>query len=131
LQRTEFEFKERLRKTLKKYSIILAVGFAYLFFTLLTDLGIPCVFNKLTGLKCPGCGATRMFKAIARFDLKAAFGFNPFLFITGPFLLAYLVYSDTVYVLRNTMPNKKWDILLTAELIIALIYGILRNIFPI
>ena len=90
--------------------------------------GIPCIFNKLTGLLCPGCGITRMCVAIARFDFKAAFGYNQFLFITGPFILAFLVCYDVKYTMYGTVPSKKWNAVAIVFLIMAIIFGILRNI---
>jgi hypothetical protein len=52
-------------------------------------LSLPglCLFHRLTGLDCPGCGMTRAFVALWRGDLVAAEALHPF---SGP-LLATLV----------------------------------------
>ena len=121
----------RLRKTAIKYGIILGLGFIYLIFTLLTDIRIPCLIYELTGIKCPGCGVTRMIISIAKLDFSAAFKYNPFLFITGPFILAYLFFSELKYVLKGERLSKKWDALMWAELVLAIAYGVLRNVFSI
>ena len=111
--------------------MILAIALAYLVFVLLTGLGIPCLFSKITGLQCVGCGISRMLLALLRLDFVSAFRYNPFLFVTGPFLVAYLAASEVNYVLHGTKRMGKWEIFLWVELILAIAYGVLRNIFPI
>lgn len=37
----------------------------------------PCAFHEVTGLYCPGCGATRAAKFLIRGDIKQSFVFNP------------------------------------------------------
>ena len=125
------EQKTRLRETVVKYSVIFGIALAYLVFVLLTGYGIPCLFSEITGLECVGCGISRMLLALLRFDFVSAFHYNAFLFITGPFLLAYLVASEVNYVRHGTRRMGKWDIFLYVELILAIAYGVLRNIFPI
>lgn len=41
------------------------------------NIAIPCLFNRLTGLQCPGCGNTRAALSLLRLDFSAAFGYNP------------------------------------------------------
>ncbi len=48
----------------------------------------PCVFHWLTGLHCPGCGATRCVYALLCLDLPQAFAYNP-LFVLALPLFAY------------------------------------------
>lgn len=50
-------------------------------------LGPPCLFHHLTGLSCPGCGATRAFLHLVRGDLTAAIGSNPLLVVAALLLL--------------------------------------------
>ena len=72
-----------------------------------------------------------MFASLARLDFVSAFKYTPFLFVTGPFLLAYLIVSEAAYVLHGSRHMGKWEIFLWIELVLALAFGILRNIFPI
>ena len=51
-------------------------------------ISLPCLFNKVTGLLCPGCGNTRAAVAILKLDFKAAFAYNP-MFLPE---MAYLVW---------------------------------------
>ena len=121
-------YKERLRKTVVKYSIILGIAFIYLIFVLCTSISIPCLLYELTGLKCPGCGITRMFISLVRLDFAAAFSYNPVILITGPFILAYLVYSEIKYISSGSRRTGRWEIFLWAELVLLIAFGILRNI---
>ena len=125
------ELEQRLIQTVVKYGIILVIGFAYLVFVLITGLRIPCLFNVLTGLKCTGCGVTRLIVSLFKFDFVAAFWYNPFLFITGPFLLAYLVFCEYRYIKTGNREMGRWEIFIWVELFLAIVYGVLRNILPI
>ena len=95
----------------------------------------PCMFYKLTGLLCPGCGSGRFMLALLHFDFYAAFRYNPLLFISFP-LIAY--YSARLYISyvfgKDLLPfpeikNHWFGITVTA---IVIAYWILRNIpvFP-
>ena len=120
---------KRFRKIAIKYGIILGIGLAYLLFVLLSGFRIPCVFYELTGLKCPGCGITRMFVSLARFDIASAFSYNPAVFITGPFIVAYLICSEIKYVYYGNRSLGRWEIFLWIELFLLIFFGIFRNIF--
>lgn len=43
-----------------------------------------CMFHRLTGLNCPGCGATRALHQLLHGHLKAAFHFNALLIVSLP-----------------------------------------------
>ncbi len=45
--------------------------------------GIGCLFFKLTGLYCPGCGSGRAISALLRGEIKAAFSYNPLVILLG------------------------------------------------
>lgn len=108
--------------------VLVAVGFVAL--TRIFNIETPCPFYKITGLHCPGCGITRMFLAILQLNFYQAFRYNPLVFCLLPF--ATLLFVD--YVIRSfknisgslytRLPDQLWSILL----IIALVYGILRNV---
>ena len=52
---------------------------------------LACVFNKLTGFYCPGCGLTRAMHALVHFDLPRAIRMNAFFILSTP-LVALLVW---------------------------------------
>jgi hypothetical protein len=47
---------------------------------------VPCMFNKITGLHCPGCGATRCVHALLHGDLEQALAYNALFVILSPWL---------------------------------------------
>ena len=123
------EVRARLHKSLIKYATVLAVGVTYLAFVLLTGVGLPCPFYKITGWQCPGCGISRMLISLIRLDLVSAYNYNPFLLTTAPILLFCLIYSEFRYVKYGNASLGKLQMLLWAELFSAIAFGIFRNIF--
>jgi hypothetical protein len=64
--------------------------------SLLLSLGPPCLFHRLTGLYCPGCGTTRALFHLARGETLAAMRSNPLLVVALPLLfLVWLQLSMT------------------------------------
>ena len=107
---------------------ILILGTVYLFWFALTGLGIPCVFRKVTGFRCPGCGVTHMVLHLATLDFRAAYHDNPFLFLSIPFLLFEFILEEYRKYKRFKMPS--WNnILLFTYLFLLIIFGIYRNIY--
>ena len=66
--------KQRLTKTIQSYLIIFSAGLLYYIVNIIFNIKIPCVFNKITGLYCPGCGISRMFISLFSGEIKTAFG---------------------------------------------------------
>lgn len=95
----------------------------------------PCMFYKLTGLLCAGCGSGRFMLALLHLDLYAAFRYNPLLFISFPFLSYYIAKLYIAFVFgKDLLPfpkiKNRWVGISAAVIIIA--YWILRNVpvFP-
>ncbi len=63
---------------------------------------LACVFNKLTGFYCPGCGLTRAMHALVHFDLPRAIRMNAFFILSTPLvaLLVWRVYRPLPSVLE-------------------------------
>lgn len=57
---------------------------------------IPCIFNTVFGVPCPGCGMSRAFFSVLRFDFAAAFGFHP-MFWSVPILYLYLLFDGELF----------------------------------
>lgn len=111
------------KKEIIERIFLIGIILIYFFLNFKFNISISCIFYELTGLFCPGCGITRMFKSIIKLDFYQAFRYNPLVFI---YLICYLVY----FLLKNTclknlkLNNKVINILL----VITLVYGVLRNI---
>ncbi|MEO6808370.1 MAG: DUF2752 domain-containing protein, partial [Isosphaeraceae bacterium] len=62
-----------------------------------------CAFHLLTGLHCPGCGATRALHQLLHGHLGEAFRYNPLLIIALPYL-GYTALSES----RRVVGRRPW-----------------------
>ena len=79
-------------------------------------LDLPCVFQALFRIPCPGCGMTRAYISLLRFDIQQAFAYHP-MFWSVPILL--LLYLTDGKLFRSKWANRL--------LLIALLAGFLLN----
>ena len=92
----------------------------------------PCMFHELTGLHCPGCGATRAAYALLHGHLTQALHQNALVILAAPFLAVIIWRSVWRWV--NGFPPSQTDparwiarlSLLVAPVVI--LFGILRNL---
>jgi hypothetical protein len=54
-----------------------------------------CVFHKVTGFACPGCGATRAAHQLLHGEFTAAFRLNPLFILSLPFL-GYVILREGI-----------------------------------
>lgn len=86
-----------------------------------------CFFYKYLGIYCPGCGGTRMIKALFRLDFYQAFRYNPFIFCCLIFGIIYLVINIILKLLgKKLIIPKERDFIIFTILIIS--YFLIRNI---
>ena len=122
--------KKRLMKVIIRDVLLLLILIGYYFFNKYTGIYIPCIFRKITGFKCPGCGITHLVFALLKLDFHGAFISNPLVFIYLPFIIIYFTYLDYLYIYEKKdkvlkkIPNIIWIILI----IITIIYAVIRNI---
>ena len=121
---------KRLIRVIKSYIIILLLFVSYFFINKYTGFGIPCPFHKVTGLLCPGCGITRCLFSILQLHFTEAFHYNPLVFIYLPFIIAYILYKDYLYVYdkKDKILVKIPNIFTYILLIITIAFGIIRNL---
>ena len=93
-----------------------------------------CVFYKLAGLYCPGCGSGRASAALLHLDFAAAFKHNLLYVLLLPFIVYYLLKQYIVLVFRKDVLPMFSINGFAAKVVLAviLVFGILRNIpvFP-
>lgn len=116
--------KMSLRKKQKytAFSLILILTSIYVYFKDPTKGPIlPCIFNKITGYYCPGCGMTRAVHCLMHFDFKGAFHYNLLVFLIP---VACVIY----YLLQRK--GRNLNIYLSLLLFLTLAFGVVRNIYP-
>lgn len=100
-------------------------------FLVTKGLQIPCLFQKLTGLYCPGCGNTRATIAALKLDFLSMLRFNP----TYPLQMLYLLRVWVVCCKRYLQGGRfsyrprpdRWDMLF---LVFLLLWTVVRNCIP-
>lgn len=121
--------KRRLLCVLGSAALLLALGVVYAGFVRRTGIGLVCPLYFLTGLKCPGCGVTRMCLALLRLDFPAAFAANPVLLLLGPVLAVIFVTYSVTYIRTGHRQAHRWqNAVLWSCITILVLYGITRNI---
>ncbi|MBQ9833761.1 MAG: DUF2752 domain-containing protein [Bacilli bacterium] len=109
------------------YVIIFLVGsYTYYFLYENFSFSIDCLFHKITGYYCPGCGITRMIFSIIKLEFYQAFRYNPLVFI----MLIFFVFCQVINIIlkRNYKKitfKKEYALLL---LVVVILFGIMRNI---
>lgn len=118
-----------MRKKIAYSGLALLACLGYYALLVYFQIGIPCIFYKVTGFMCPGCGVTRMIRSAANLDFASAFRYNPVIFVTSPILLYFIGKTYLCWLLNKKQKEKWWEkVLLYFVIVLLLGYGILRNI---
>jgi hypothetical protein len=93
-----------------------------------------CLFHRLTGLECPGCGMTRAFHAISHGQFAHAVDFNIFSPLVYALFLGILLW-DVAYLLTGRRFSVPAPLRLegaSGYLALSAVvgYGVLRNLTP-
>lgn len=120
--------RERLKKVGIGFTVLIIVGLAYFLICNKIGFGIPCLFHTITGLKCPGCGVSRMCISLLKGDIHSAFLYNRGIMVMSPFIVYFCVKELYLYVRYNDFALKKQERVLAIILIaLLLIFDVLRN----
>lgn len=120
--------KHRVKKLIGWGSVLLLVGLAYAGLCRATGWALPCLFYKITGCYCPGCGVTRMCLAMLRLDFAAAFSANKGVFTVLP-ILGWLAARMVYFWVKGEGNLSKAERILTWILLgYFLLFAVLRNL---
>lgn len=84
------------------------------------NIHIPCLFNKVTGYECPGCGVTRASLALLNGNFYQAFRYNMLIFIVTPLYVLHSIFEKAGLI-------KQRNIVMTTMLVLSALFFILRN----
>lgn len=119
----------QLNKKILLTGLALSGGLAYYLLLVHFNIGIPCLFNVITNLKCPGCGITHLILNLSKFKFKQAFLCNQFIFINSPFIIYFIIKNYLCWLLNITFKlNKTENVLIFLLLIGSIIFTVVRNI---
>jgi len=97
--------KRYIKANLIVFAFAIYIFFSAVFYIFTgIDICIPCIWKKIFGITCPGCGLTTAFISLLKFDFKGAYEANRLIFILIPFALYYLI-TDFKKFKYNTIIN--------------------------
>ena len=122
------EKQKRQINVLRTVCIVLCAGLLYALICRRTGFAVPCPVFTLTGLRCPGCGTTRMCLALLHGNVAEAFRQNRAVLLLLP-AFAYIAAAWCVgYVRRGDRllhGAAKWCAY--AAVVLLLAFGAVRN----
>ena len=121
--------RQRLLRVILWTALLAGIGLLYGFFVSRTGIAIPCIFHLVTGLKCPGCGVTRMCVALMHLDFRSAYEYNQMIFLLSPVLL-FIYLTCVIGYIRNGHweTNRTQNVVLYVCIALLIGFGIARNI---
>lgn len=125
-----------LKKQLEGALVIGVIGVIYYIWVRVTGLGLPCMFRKLTGWLCPGCGMTTLVISVLGGDFKAARAANPFIYYTWPVILIELIWNEIKTIKSDEWAEQKvvkridvvMNVILGIYVASFIAFGVLRNV---
>lgn len=121
---------KKITKLITFFILLLIIISTYKYINEKYNIGIPCIFHKITGLYCPGCGITRAFFALLELDITKAFHENALFTTCLPLVIIYITNWIKIWLNKEKkdasqiFPKSIWNLLL----ILTITFGIIRNI---
>ena len=75
---------------------LITLGIVAVIVAVMYILGVQCFFKWLFKISCPGCGMTRAWISIFKFDFSAAFRYHP-MFWSVPILGALYLFDGRIF----------------------------------
>ena len=129
---TDTPTKNRILKLGAVCAALCLFAAVYCVFVSVTGRGLPCVFNLITHLNCPGCGNSRAALALLHLDFAGAFKYNALFPLEFAYIAYVFICGARQYIKTGkasySAPYKIIDII---TLIIVLLWFIARNIIGI
>ena len=120
--------RRRLLRLILGAVILAALGAGYAWFAV-SFFGIPCLFHLVTGLDCPGCGATRAALRLLAGDISGAFQENAAVICLLPVGGVLALSKCVQYVQCGSKRMRSWENVMVWTMVgVLLAYGIGRNI---
>ena len=89
----------------------------------------PCVFNRVTGLYCPGCGGTRAVRALLHGHFIKSVWYHPFVAYGAVVYAVFMVsHSIRIFINHNVRGMKYRNVYIYIWLSILILNFIVRNI---
>lgn len=103
----------------KDFQAILVIAAFYIVIEL---AGITCPIRFITGVSCAGCGMSRAWLALLRWDLSSAFAYHPLFWLPVPavFLLLF----------HKRIPSKGFRFGMAAVIVLFLAVYVVRLLMP-
>lgn len=125
------KYQRLLFATIALVAIVAIALYSYFIDSTHYELAPKCLFLKLTGFKCPGCGTQRALHSLMHLDIAGVARYNPLLYAAIPYLmlLSYLEFlggNKRNPKLSNTVYSPK---AIMAAFYIIVAYWVLRNVF--
>lgn len=121
--------KKRLLRVLGICGAMLGILLCYGIVTEMLGGGIPCVFQELTGLRCPGCGNTHALRELVQGHLTEALRWN-YLMPAEALYVAFVIGNTAFHYVTTgeyhlTIGSEKLG---AAFIAVLLLWWVLRNI---
>lgn len=122
--------KRRLKRVLAICGGILLAGVLYGLICSWLGVGIPCLFYKLTGFQCPGCGVSRMCLSLLRLDFAGAWRYNSAILLLLPLGIGLAIRVGVRYVKSGSrVLTKEENAVVWFMAAVLLVFGVARNLF--
>ena len=121
--------KKRIISAAAIFAAVAALLGLYYFLYKKFGLGFPCLFNLITGLKCPGCGNTRAIDGLFHLQFAEALSYNYMMPAEVLFIIYVTVRYTYNYIKTGT---RRLDVgcepLAAVFLVLLLVWWVVRNI---